>query len=425
MELGFTMWTIVQPEWRFVKSQVAPHWRARPLRSTFVSMRTDFEYITLGLGGLGSGAAYWLARTAGRDVLGLEQFELGHGRGESQDHSRIIRLSYHTPGYVRLARRAYESWAMVEAEAGEPCILKCGGLDIAPGDSAIPLDPYLRSLTAEGVPFEHLDAPEIMRRYPQFRLDEGCHGIFQEDGGIAMAAKANAVHQRLAREHGATLRERMPVSAVRSVGNEVEVVAGERAFRCRRLVVAAGPWSGSVLQDLGVTLPLEVTQEQVTYYSTPHLAEFEPGRFPVWIWMDDPCFYGFPVFGERATKIAQDAGGRVVTAESRSFEPDPDNFARVHRWAERFLPRALGPVLYTKTCLYTLTPDRDFIIDTVPGHPHIAVAIGAGHAFKFASVIGRILSELAIEGETPSDLSPFSLTRDVLKQANPVRSYMQ
>ncbi len=388
-------------------------------------MRTDFEYITLGLGGLGSGAAYWLARTAGRDVLGLEQFELGHTRGESQDHSRIIRLSYHTPGYVRLARRAYESWAMVEAEAGEPCILKCGGLDVAPGDSAIPLDPYIRSLTAEGVPFEHLDAREIMRRYPQFRLDEGCHGIFQQDGGIAMAARANAAHQRLAREHGATLLERMPVSAVRSVGNEVEVVAGGRAYRCRKLVVAAGPWNGSVLQGLGVSLPLEVTQEQVTYYRTPHLAEFEPGRFPVWIWMDDPCFYGFPVFGEAATKIAQDAGGRVVTAESRSFDPDPDNFARVHGWAERYLPRALGPVLYTKTCLYTLTPDRDFVIDTVPGHPHIAAAIGAGHAFKFASVIGRILSELAIRGETPSDLSPFSLTRDVLKQANPVRSYMQ
>ncbi len=388
-------------------------------------MRTDFEYITLGLGGLGSGAAYWLSRTAGRDVLGLEQFDLGHVRGESQDHSRIIRLSYHTPAYVRLAKRSYESWAMVEAEAGEPCILKCGGLDIAPGDGAIPLDPYLQSLTVEGVPFEHLDAREIMRRYPQFQLDEGCHGIFQEDGGIAMAARANAIHQRLAREHGATLLERMPVSAVRSVGNEVEVVAGGRAFRCRKLVAAAGPWSGGLLERLGVSLPLEVTQEQVTYFSTPHLTEFEPGRFPVWIWMDDPCYYGFPVFGERATKIAQDAGGKVVTAESRSFEPDPDNSARVHGWAERYLPRALGPVLYTKTCLYTLTPDRDFVLDTVPGHPHIAVTIGAGHAFKFASVIGRILSELAIAGHTRSDIGAFAIGREVLTQKNPARSYMQ
>lgn len=387
-------------------------------------MRTDFDYIALGLGGLGSAAAYWLARVAGRDVLGLEQFELGHVRGESQDHSRIIRLSYHTPGYVRLARRAYESWATLEGEAREPCLLKCGGLDVAPRASRIPLDPYLASLTAERVPFEHLDAAEIMRRFPQFRLTDDCHGIFQEDGGIAMAAVANAAHQRMAREHGATLRDRTPVTAVRSVGGEVEVVAGDVAYRCRRLVVAAGPWSNSILAMLGRTLPLEVTREQVTYYATPHLTEFAPGRFPVWIWMDDPCYYGFPVFGERATKVAQDAGGRPTTAETRTFDPDPENSARVHAFTERYLPRALGPVLQIKTCLYTLTPDRDFVLDLVPGQEQIAVAIGAGHAFKFASVIGRILSELATEGRTPSDLSPFSITRPILADPNPPRSYM-
>jgi sarcosine oxidase len=387
-------------------------------------VRTDFEYITLGLGGLGSGACYWLSRSAGSDVLGLEQFELGHVRGESQDHSRIIRLSYHTPGYVRLAKRAYESWATVEAEAGEPCLLRTGGLDLAPGDSRIPLDPYMSSMQAEGVEFEHLTADEIMRRWPQFRLTPDCHGLFQPESGIAMAARANAVHQRLAREHGATLRERSPVSSVRSVGGEVEVVAGDRAYRCRRLVVAAGPWSNTVLRWLGHELPLEVTQEQVTYYATPYLKEFDPGRFPVWIWMDDPCFYGFPVFGEPATKLAQDAGGRPVTAETRSFEPDPANTERVEAWARTYLPRALGPVHYTRTCLYTLTPDRDFVIDRVPGHEAIAIAIGAGHAFKFASVIGRILGELAVAGATLSDIGPFSLTRPILREQHPTRSYM-
>ena len=388
-------------------------------------MRTDYDFIALGLGGLGSSAAYWLARGAGRDVLGLEQFELGHVRGESQDHSRIIRLSYHTPAYVRLARRAYESWALLEADARESCILKCGGLDLAPRQSRIPLDPYLSSLSAEGVPFEHLDAAEIRRRFPQFTVTDDCHGIYQPDGGIAMAARANAAHQRMAREHGATLRDRTPVTSVRSVGGEVEVVAGDVAYRCRKLVVAAGPWSNTILGMLGQALPLEVTQEQVTYYATPHLREFEPGRFPVWIWMDDPCYYGFPAFGEAATKIAQDAGGRPTTPEGRSFEPDPENFARVHAWAERYLPRALGPVLYTKTCLYTLTPDRDFVIDRVPEHEDIVVAIGAGHAFKFASVIGRILSELAQAGTTPSDLGGFSITRPVLRELNPARHYMQ
>lgn len=325
---------------------------------------------------------------------------------------------------MRLARRAYESWAALESDARESCVLKCGGLDVAPRGSRIPLDPYLASLTAERVPFEHLDAAEIMRRFPQFQLTDDCHGIFQEDGGIAMAAVANAAHQRMAREHGATLRDRCPVSSVRSVGGEVEVVAGDVAYRCRRLVVAAGPWSNTILGMLGRNLPLEVTREQVTYYATPHLREFTPGRFPVWIWMDDPCYYGFPAFGEQATKVAQDAGGHPTTAETRTFDPDPENSARVHAFTERYLPRALGPVLQIKTCLYTLTPDRDFVIDVVPGHEQIALAIGAGHAFKFASVIGRILSELATEGRTPSDLSPFRISRPILADPNPPRSYM-
>lgn len=387
-------------------------------------MRTNYDYIVLGLGGLGSGAAYWLSRAAGRDVLALEQFELGHVRGGSQDHSRIIRLSYNSPAYVHLAKRAYACWAEVEAEAGEPCVLKTGGLDFCHRVSAIPLEPYMASLTKENVPFEHLDADEIMRRWPQFQLTDDCHGIYQADGGIAMAARANAAHQRLAREHGATLLDGMPITSVRSVGNEVEVVAGGTAFRCRKLVVTSGAWAPNILGWLGTPLPLEVTQEQVTYFSSPHLEEFTPDRFPIWIWMDDPSFYGFPVFGEAATKIAQDAGGRTVTAETRTFELDPENFERVETWAKRYLPRALGPVLYTKTCLYTLTPDRDFVLDRIPGHENISIAVCAGHAFKFASVIGRILSELSIEGATPSDISPFAFDRPILKQKNPPRNYM-
>jgi sarcosine oxidase len=387
-------------------------------------MRTDFDYIVLGLGGLGSGAAYWLSRRAGATVLGLEQFELGHVRGESQDHSRIIRLSYHTPAYVNLAKRAYECWAELEKDSGEQVILKTGGLDFGPRTGTISLHAYAASMKAAGVPYEELDAVEITRRWPQFRVTDEIHGLYQREGGIAMAARANAAHQRMAREHGATLRDRSPVTGIRPANGEVEVMVGETIFRCERLLVAAGPWSGPTLARLGVRIPLEVTKEQVTYYATPHLADFAPDRFPVWIWMDDPCFYGFPVFGEPATKIAQDAGGKPVDADTRGFDPDPENRTRVETWARRYLPTALGPVLYTKTCLYTLTPDRDFVIDRIPGHENICLAIGAGHAFKFASVIGRILSELAMDGRTPSDISPFALGRPILGMVDPPRSYM-
>jgi sarcosine oxidase len=387
-------------------------------------VRTDFEYIVLGLGGLGSAAAYWLSRVAGADVCGVEQFELGHVRGESQDHSRIIRLSYHRPDYVEFAKLAYTAWSQVEADSGEQLVLRTGGLDLGPRKSAIALETYMDAMTEAGVPFEHIDAAEIMRRWPAFRLDETIHGVFQEEGGIAMAARANAVHQRMAREHGATLRERAPVSLIREIGGEIEVLAGETPYRCRKLIVAAGPWSNETLSHFSMRLPLEVTKEQVTYFSAPDLTTFAPERFPVWIWMDDPSFYGFPVFGEAGVKVAQDAGGKPVDPNKRTFEPDEENFQRVCSFLDRYLPSARGPVIYIKTCLYTLPPDRDFIIDKLPDHPNVAIAIGAGHAFKFASVIGKTLAELATSGTTNADISGFSVRRPILAEANPAKTYM-
>lgn len=386
--------------------------------------RSEFEYIVLGLGGIGSGAAYWLSRRAGQAVLGLEQFELGHNRGESQDHSRIIRLSYHRPVYVELAKRAYQAWSALEAESGEQLILRTGGLDFGPRVSAIPLDSYAESMNACGVPYEHLDAAEIMRRWPPFRVGDEIVGIYQADSGIAMAARCNAAHQRMAREHGATLHERAGVSQVRAIDGEFEVLAGETPYRCRKLVIAAGPWSNNALSNFGLRLPLEVTKEQVTYFFASDPSAFAPERFPVWIWMNDPSFYGTPVFGEAGPKVAQDAGGKPVDPDMRDFETDEENFARVKAFLQRHLPSALGPVIYTKTCLYTLPPDRDFIIDSLPGSASATIAVGAGHAFKFASVIGKILSDLAIDGKTEADISPFGLGRPILQMADPPKSYM-
>jgi sarcosine oxidase len=279
-------------------------------------------------------------------------------------------------------------------------------------------------MDAAGVPYERLDAAEIMRRWPQWRLPDDVHGLFQEQSGIAMAARANAAHVRMAREHGATLLERTPVQEIRPDGAEVEVRTADATYRCRRLVVTAGAWSNRALASTGIELPLQVTKEQVTYFASPQPEQFQPDRFPIWIWMDDPCFYGFPTFGEAGPKAGQDAGGRETSADARTFDPDPEALDRVVRFLERHLPGALGPIIYTKTCLYTLTPDRDFVLDVLPERPEIAVAIGGGHGFKFASLIGRILSELSIDGRSPRDLAPFRIDRPILKQKDPPRNYM-
>ena len=243
-------------------------------------MERDQDLIVVGLGGFGSAVAYWAAR-AGARVLGLEQFELGHPNGASNDHSRIIRLSYHRPAYVRLARRAYATWAEVEAASGVTIVTRTGGLDVAPRRAAIPIADYADSMTAEGVPFEHLDAAEIVRRWPQWRLGDEHHGLYQADSGLLDPNRGNAAHQRLAREHGATLRDRSPVSALRDLDGEIEVVAGGVDYRTGKLVITADAWTNDLLAPFGRRLPLTITKEQVTYFACPRPGDFAPDRFPI------------------------------------------------------------------------------------------------------------------------------------------------
>ena len=389
--------------------------------------RRDWDAIVVGLGAIGSAAAYWLSRSLGDGVLGLERFELDHVNGASADHSRIIRLSYHRPDYVRLARRAYETWLEVEAEAGGRIVTITGGLDLWPADPAIPKIDYTNSLAAEGVPFELLDAGEVRRRWPQWHLHDDVTAMWQAQGGLADPFKGNAAHRRLARAHGATLRERAPVTVIRDAGGgDVEVVADGRAYRTARVVLAVDAWTNGLLAGFDRRLPLTITKEQVTYFACPDPAAFGPDRFPVWIWMDDPSFYGFPTYGEAGPKTAQDCGGLPVDPDSRTFERDDVAFERVRSFMADHLPGGLGPPIATKTCLYTLTPDRDFVVDRLPEQPGIVVALGAAHGFKFASVLGRILAELSVDGTTRSarELNRFRIDRPILLESDPATSWM-
>jgi sarcosine oxidase len=381
--------------------------------------RRDWEAIVIGLGAIGSAAAYWLSTRLGDRVLGLEQFELSHPNGASQDHSRIIRYSYHRPDYVRLARRAYAAWAEVEADSGERVVTVTGGLDLWPPGAFYPIEDYTGSLAAEGIPFELLDADEIRRRWPQWRLDDATTGLFQADGGLADPMRGNRAHRDLAVRRGATLLPRTPVTHIRDAGGgEHEVTTQDgTTHRTPRIVIAADAWTNDLLASFDRRLPLTVTKEQVTYFACPDPAAYDPDRFPIWIWQDEPCFYGFPTYGEPGPKVAQDVGGEIVTPQTRTFDRDEAAFARVEAFMTQHLPGALGPPILTRTCLYTLTPDRDFVVDRLPDAPGVAVALGAAHGFKYASVLGCILAELLIDGTTPSagEIEAFRVDRAALR----------
>jgi sarcosine oxidase len=380
-------------------------------------MRTAYEYIVVGCGGIGSAAAYWLSREASEDVLALEQFHLGHKRGGSEDHSRIIRLSYHAPEYTALTPDTYEAWSEVEQESGIQLVFKTGGLDLEPAeDTPKYINQYAAAMRKARISHEELSAQEVMQRFPQFRLDDGVQAVYQPDAGLVDAARANATHIALARARGATILDNTPVRNVRVVDDSVEVETDKGTFGGRRLIVAAGAWTNEVLRNVGVELPITCTQEQVTYFRVPDLDEFTPERFPVWIWHGGPerTFYGVPVYGAPATKAGQDVGGDVVTVNTRTFEPNKRVLENLRSFLEKYIPDSLGPELYTKTCLYDMPPDRELVLGTLPSVPQISVFVGAGHGFKFASLAGKILAELAIYGKTEYPIDAFRVDRPAL-----------
>jgi sarcosine oxidase len=373
----------------------------------------SFDFAVIGLGALGSATAYQLA-ARGHRVAGFEQFELGHHRGASHDTSRILRRSYHTPAYVRLAGEAYHDWADLSAAVGTELVTATGGIDLFPPDPAIPIVDYTSSLDACDVPYELLTSTEVAQRWPRVRLPEGGCAIYQRDTGMVHAARTVASLQRLARSHGADLRDRTAARIVDGGPAGVELATSSGRVQCRRVVVTADAWTNDALSELAVRLPLTVTQEQVTYFTPDDPDAFALERFPVWIWMDEPSFYGFPTYGAPGVKAGQDVGGRVTTAEERTFTPDPANLEQLTTFMSATFPGSTAAVGRTVTCLYTLTPDRDFVVGALPDHPDVVIGLGAGHGFKFTPTFGRMLADLAVDGETSSDIAAFGLDRPAL-----------
>ncbi len=378
------------------------------------------EVVVVGLGGLGSATAWQLARR-GVDVVGLEQFELGHSRGASHDTSRILRRSYHAPQYVRFADEAYADWAQLSAAAGTDLVTVVGGVDLFPPDAAIPAAYYTDSMDACGVPFETLTAEDLAQRWPALSVPPGTIALSQADTAIVPAGLTTTTLHRLATAAGARLHGSTRVTGLTErADGTVEVVAGTTAYVADRVVLTADAWTNDLLAHLGTSLPLTVTREQVTYFAPADPSRFGPDRLPVWIWMDDPSFYGFPTYDGLGTgswvKAAQDVGGAVTTADGRSFDTDDAALALLAEFATRLLP-GVGDPVKTVTCLYTLPPDRDFVLGPLPGHPAVLVGLGAGHGFKFVPAFGRVLADLALEGATSSDISAFAPDRPGLVDA--------
>ena len=348
----------------------------------------------VGLGALGSAAA-WEAARRGYSVIGLEQFELGHDRGASHDTSRILRHSYHTPHYVELTFRAYDAWTELESDSGTSLVTQTGGVDLFPPGASIDMTTYTQSMDAVGIGYDVLDNDDLRTRWPQFTPPEGTVSLYQERSSIVPAALGTATMQRLARERGADLRERTRVESIEPMATGVRLITSDGVVTADRCIITADAWTSALTAPLGWPIPLTVTEEQVTYVTVP--ASY--ADLPLWIWMDDPSFYGFPTYTmpgtvpEMTMKAAEDCGGPTVTGDERSGEVDPVMLDRLTTFLRANFTD-IGEVVRSKRCLYSLTADRDFVISPVPGYDNVIVGLGAAHGFKFAPAFGGMLMDL-------------------------------
>jgi len=370
-----------------------------------------FDVIVIGLGGMGSAAAFELARR-GRRVLGLEQFALGHDQGSSHGHTRIIRKAYYEhPDYVPLVQRAFERWYDLEQRLGKHLLTECPCLSIGPSGSAM-LAGVLRSAHEHQLPVEHLHSGEIRHRYPQFCFGDEYCGVLERSAGILLVDDCVQAHIAEARKLGATLHDRERVAAWEATAAEVVVQTGTSRYSADRLVITAGPWASQLLAGYGANLT--IMRQLVFWFGASDERPFRLDVFPLYI-ADTPFghFYGIPALDSNGVKVAQHYGApelhdpadiqRIVTVED---EEPVRSFIRGH------LPGVDGPRRRASVCIYTLTPDRHFVIDVHPDHANVAVAAGfSGHGFKFSSVVGEVLADLAEKGRTNLPIERFRLAR--------------
>ncbi|WP_053204303.1 N-methyl-L-tryptophan oxidase [Jiangella muralis] len=389
-------------------------------------MANRYRVIVVGCGAIGAATAYWLSRRLGGEVLVLEQFDLGHSRGASEDHSRVIRHTYTRTAYTTLTPAAYQSWNIVEQATGLRLVQRTGGLILASSQapSISFVDDTVAAMAATNLPYEEVGAADVMRRWPQWRLEPHHRGVLDPEAGVLDIRQATAAHVALSRDNGVTIVPNAPVTGLTETAGGVEVaVADGRRFTADRLVLAGGAWNPALLELLGTRLPITLTEEQVTYFATPKVREFTPDRFPVFGFIDDDSrlYYGLPVYGEVAVKAGLDGVGPEVTSETRTYRADPGRVDEVRRFLGRHLPAAVGPELYSRVCCYDFPPDRDFIADFVPGHDRVLVCAGAGHAGKFAGLLGRVLTELALDGVSRFPVEAFRADRPALYSSAPMQ----
>jgi sarcosine oxidase len=341
---------------------------------------TDVDVVVVGAGVMGAATGWSLAR-AGRDVVLLEQFEVGHSRGSSHGRARIFRFSYPDPTYVRMAQEALPLWRELEAESGEEILRNTGGIDLGPA-----VDEHARALDSCGAAFQIVDGEEVGLRFPSLSLPRKARALFQPDAGVLRADRAVAAFLDSAAKSGTEIREETRVLGLAARGDLAEVRTEGETFRARVAVVTAGAWARGLLTGAGIDIPARPTRETVAYF------RLEDDRVPTLVEWGSPAGYALPSRGQ-GVKAGEHGAGPEVDPDTESG-PNRGSVDRLRAWIRQRFPSARPEPHLVETCLYTNTPDESFILER--RGPIVIGSPCSGHGFKFAPLIGERLARLAI-----------------------------
>jgi sarcosine oxidase len=370
-----------------------------------------YDAIVVGVGGMGSAAAYYLARR-GKRVLGLERFGIPHSMGSSHGHTRIIRLAYYEdPSYVLLLRRAYELWREIQGKAGERLLHTTGSIDAGPADSWV-FQGSWESCKLHDLPHEVLTGAELKRRHPGYNLPPDHLALLQPEGGFLTPERCIVSYVMAAQAEGAEIHGHERVLEWEPLEGGVRVTTDRGHYEADRLIITAGAWNGEILDVLeGLAVP----ERQVLAWLQPTRPErFRPDNFPVFnLLVDEGRFYGFPVFGVPGFKFGKYFHlNETGAADELDRVPNDHDEEVLRSFAERYFPDGSGPTMDLQTCMFTNTPDHHFVIDLHPDYEQVSFASAcSGHGFKFASVVGEIMADLADRGFTRHDIDLFRLDR--------------
>jgi len=370
------------------------------------------DVIVLGLGANGSSALYNLSKT-NKTVLGIDRFTPPHSFGSSHGESRIIRQAYHeNPMYVPFVKKAYHYWDEIEQQSGEKLLLKTGGIMLGTEDASVVKGSLLSAETYD-IAYEYLHYADLQKRFPAFKPSQDTVGVLEKEAGILFPEKCIEAFLTQAQKNGAEINYNETVISINPKSDHVKLTTSKGTYQTEKLVVSAGAWMTEMLPELN--LPLTIERQVLFWFRNNNEAlqtNLLPQNMPIYIWeyLPGEMFYGFPDLGNGIKIAHHHAGERIKPDELSQFVSDAEVRSMEELTTEYLdIDAALNK---TAVCMYTNTPDENFIIDYYPGNKNIIVASPcSGHGFKFSSFTGKILADLAMNKTPGLDISPFRIAR--------------